>query len=625
MGKTTCASAFAVARAAAGDSVLLLSTDPAHSLGDALGVRLGARPKAIRTGLQALELDAPRAFARWMDDNRAAAGDVLEHGTWLDRANIDALLELPIPGVDELVGLIELDRAACAAAYSLVVVDTAPTGHTLRLLAAPDAVRAVAAVLDALQEEHRLIRRQLAGVNRPEAADRLIEEIAAQAAAIAGRLRDQGQTTFRWVTLPESLSLAESEDALAALDRAGIRVPEIVINRVLTDEGPCPLCDRRRAGERAVIQRIRRTIGKARAVRLIPAQSAEPCGLRPLAALARYLAEGSWRVARGRTSISPQATAASHGRCDLAAIEAIRGARLIFVGGKGGVGKTTVAAAVAVALAESDRRRRVLLLSTDPAHSLGDVFGAALSDAQSPVPRGPANLLTREIDAAAALAARRQGIETALNEIAASLGAGRAAVGGGAAELMDLAPPGIDELFGMLSVFDARADFDVIVVDTAPTGHALRLLELPETARAWVQALLRVLFEHRALVPPGQLASELVDVSKSIRALQAMLHDPASTRFLVVTRAARLPRLETERLLAHLARLRLAVPAIVINALTLAPGRCRRCRTTHAAERREVSALRRAARRRVIIRTPLAAPAPRGARALQSWARRWLV
>ncbi len=163
------------------------------------------------------------------------------------------------------------------------------------------------------------------------------------------------------------------------------------------------------------------------------------------------------------------------------------------------------------------------------------------------------------------------------------------------------------------------------MIDTAPTGHALRLLEMPETAREWVQLLLRVLLKYRTLVRPGRLAAELVDVSKSIRALQAMLRDRERTRFLVVVRAAQLPRRETERLLARLAALRLAVPALVVNALTLAPGRCRRCRRVAAAERRELVRLRRAVGRRGIIRTPLTAPAPRGVRALDAWARTWLA
>ncbi len=82
---------------------------------------------------------------------------------------------------------------------------------------------------------------------------------------------------------------------------------------------------------------------------------------------------------------------------------------------------------------------------------------------------------------------------------------------------MDLAPPGIDELFGVLSVVEPAPPIDVIVVDTAPTGHALRLLEMPEAAREWMQVLLRVLLKYRSLVRPGQLAAELVEISKSIR------------------------------------------------------------------------------------------------------------
>ena len=194
-----------------------------------------------------------------------------------------------------------------------------------------------------------------------------------------------------------------------------------------------------------------------------------------------------------------------------------------------------------------------------------------------------------------------------------------------ASRLIDLAPPGIDELFGILSVVDARASYDVIVVDTAPTGHALRLLEMPEAAREWMQVLLRVLLKYRALVRPGRLAQELVDVSKAIRELIALLRDATTTRFIVVTRADELPRRETERLLKRLPRLQLSAPAIVVNARTLAPGHCARCRAVAAAERRELARLRRACGTRcAIIEAPLSAPPPRGAKALDTWARTWL-
>jgi anion-transporting ArsA/GET3 family ATPase len=141
--------------------------------------------------------------------------------------------------------------------------------------------------------------------------------------------------------------------------------------------------------------------------------------------------------------------------------------------------------------------------------------------------------------------------------------------------------------------------------------------------------LLRMLLKYKSLVRPGQLAAELVDVSKSIRELQTILRDASHTRFLVVTRAAEVPRFETERLLTRLRRLKLAAPAVIVNAMTLAPGRCTRCRATAATERRSLAALRRrcGARSRecVIIQTPLSAPPPRGVRALDRWARWWTL
>jgi arsenite-transporting ATPase len=528
-----------------------------------------------------------------------------------------------MPGIDELIGLIEIDRLAARSPSEVIVVDTAPTGHTLRLLAAPETVAAVAGVLAALQQEHRMIREQLARVGRPEAADQLIAALAEQAHATAARLRDPDRTAFVWVTLPEDLSLAETADGVAALERTGIRVREIVVNRALPGGRPCPLCDRRRADERRVLTAIRSRFGRGRTVRVMPAALREPRGLNALAALARNFAEDFKRRPEKRhaTARSPRPLNA---KPSALSSQPFAGASLLFFGGKGGVGKTTVAAAVAVRLARDDRQRRVLLLSTDPAHSLGDVLRTGITDKAETVRGAPPNLVVRELDAARALADRRAQLEPALAEIASAAGVvgSRDAVGAG---LLNLAPPGIDELFGVLSVVDARAAYDTIVIDTAPTGHALRLLEMPEAAREWLQVLLRVLLKYRALVRSGQLAAELVGLSRSIRELIAVLRDPAATRFVVVTRAAELPRRETERLMNRLARLRLSVPAVIVNARTLDPARCERCRRVAAAERREMARLRRTCRRRcAIIEAPLSAPPPRGVTALGAWVKRWL-
>jgi anion-transporting ArsA/GET3 family ATPase len=148
---------------------------------------------------------------------------------------------------------------------------------------------------------------------------------------------------------------------------------------------------------------------------------------------------------------------------------------------------------------------------------------------------------------------------------------------------------------------------------------------MPDAAREWLQQLLRVLLKYRSLVRPGQLAADVVEISKAIRGFIELLRDAGTTRFIVVTRAAELPRLETGRLLTRLRRLHLHMPAIVVNARTLEPGRCSRCRAAARAERRELALLRRlCARRCAIIQTPLSAPPPRGVEALDAWTGSWI-
>jgi arsenite/tail-anchored protein-transporting ATPase len=635
VGKTTCAAARAVTEAASGRRVLLISTDPAHSLGDALGVRLTPTPRRIRARLSAVELDASRAFRRWLLQHRRPLGDILEQGTWLDREDVEALLDLSIPGVDELVALLEITRLANPHATDCVVVDTAPTGHALRMLAAPETVGAVAEALDTLHETHRVIREQLARVGGADASDRLIELLAKQSQEIAATLRDRTRTSVHWVTLAEDLSVEETSDALAALDATKICVDEIIINRVVPAGPLCPVCDRRRVLESQALRRISRRVARGRTVRLIPAEILEPRGATALARIGRALTRRGRGVRlRARRTGQPVGSPAMSLAPDATtigpeSIDAFSRARLLFFTGKGGVGKTTTAAATAVRLAQDRSDARVLLLSTDPAHSLADVFDDRVDDTPRRLRGAPHNLFVREVDARRAVRARRAAIEAAVDEIAALAGAGMVAADRVGSGLVDLAPPGIDELFGMLTILAARTTYDVIVVDTAPTGHALRLLEVPETLREWVQVLLRVLLKYRSVARPGALASELVELSRSIRELLAWLRDPAQTHFVVVTRAAEVPLAETKRLVRRLRRMSLAVSAVIVNARTLAPGSCPRCRAMAAAERRCEATLpisrRSRSQRCVIIETPLAAPPPRGARRLESWGGKWLM
>ncbi|MQA30185.1 MAG: hypothetical protein GEU82_10145, partial [Luteitalea sp.] len=349
MGKTTCAAAHAIAAAHDGHRVLLVSTDPAHSLGDALATRVSSRPVHVPVGarraLFAVELDAAKALARWLREHRQAFGDAVEHGTWLDRPDVNALLELPIPGIDELLGMLEIVRISAAGRYTRVVVDTAPTGHTLRLLAAPATVSTVAHVLALLQREHRLIRERFADRATPEVADRFVALLAAQARATGELLRDARRAVFYWVLLPEALSLAESTDGLAALRAARIAVAQLTVNRVVPPGGRCPICDRRRKIERGVLRQVARGIGRRRAVAVVPEQPAEPRGVAALARIARTIGPLDRQIRGVSRSVAGSLITSGRRKGDPRLVDVIGEARLVFFGGKGGVGKTTIAAA----------------------------------------------------------------------------------------------------------------------------------------------------------------------------------------------------------------------------------------------------------------------------------------
>src|SRR5437773_379433 len=113
----------------------------------------GPAPRRVPTRagrLEAVELDADRALARWLRVRRPTLRTIAERGTYLDDEDLERLLRLSFPGVDELMALVELARLATRGAWDLVVVDTAPTGHTLRLLAMPETLQRIAGVLDDL-------------------------------------------------------------------------------------------------------------------------------------------------------------------------------------------------------------------------------------------------------------------------------------------------------------------------------------------------------------------------------------------------------------------------------------------------------------------------------------------
>ena len=315
------------------------------------------------------------------------------------------------------------------------------------------------------------------------------------------------------------------------------------------------------------------------------------------------------------------------------------GTRLLMFGGKGGVGKTTCAAATALALAEQMPDRRVLLLSADPAHSLGDVFERPVSDIASTLEGGPVNLVVREIDSARGFRQTRERYASAIDALFDRLSRGSSGSVGLDARhdrqvmhsLIDLAPPGIDELAAVIEVTGALDEPpgkgpDLVVMDTAPSGHALRLLEMPVLARAWARALMSILLKYRPVAGVGELGTVLLHLSQGLGRLRTLVEDPRRTSFVVVTRAAVLPREETARLLKSLRRMNVHVPAVIVN--VVGRGTCARCRKASAAEARQLAGLRRSiarvrqSRPQVLV-APAMLPPPQGPDGLREWRQTW--
>ena len=207
---------------------------------------------------------------------------------------------------------------------------------------------------------------------------------------------------------------------------------------------------------------------------------------------------------------------------------------IVIFGGKGGVGKTTAAAAYALALARAEPKKKLLIFSTDPAHSLSDSFGEEIGREKKRV-AGNDNLDAMEIDPGEWFEELKQRYRTWTDELFASLtGASRMEIKfdrEAMRELVELTPPGIDEIAALGAISDLldAHSYDSIILDTAPTGHLIRFLELPQVALSWIRTFMKLLLKYQNVVKATQVAEELVALSKSIKGVLALLTEASGS------------------------------------------------------------------------------------------------
>lgn len=242
VGKTTISAAAALHYSQM-RPVILFTTDPASNLSD------------LDLPLRIESLDADALYARFLGDHLESFLEIGDRGTYLDREELRRLFELSMPGVDELMAWMHIGELAEENPDALIVVDTAPTGHTLRMLSSADHFRELALALDAMQEKHRAMVYQFTRRQVRDALDAFIEELDARAKRRRALLTDAATAAFVPVTLSEPWVVEQTSRLMAEVE---IDVPFVVLNRAIRDVD-CSLCvvrAERDAGARARFARV---------------------------------------------------------------------------------------------------------------------------------------------------------------------------------------------------------------------------------------------------------------------------------------------------------------------------------------------------------------------------------
>jgi arsenite-transporting ATPase len=498
--------------------------------------------------------------------------------------------------MDELMAFIGISEWADARRYDCMVVDTAPGGHTLRLLAMPDMIGRWLGMLDALLAKRRYMRKVFSRSVSPDRLDIFVSDWKSCVARMERLLRDPARCRFVPVTVAEPLALEVTAGLLRELSSRKIPVTDIIVNRLHCENG-CPVCSAAASTEQAQIRQLAEVSGPSASLWGIELFAEEVRGSEPLAGFweACWQIEGTGAAtySGGPEHVLPE----GHVLHEPAVVDPpaapASGRRLLLLAGKGGVGKTTLSCATAIRFARDFPQKRILLFSTDPAHSLTACLHVEIGNRfKDLLP----NLAAIEIDATVEfdkLKARYSAdVARFLRNLSSNfdLTFDRVVF----EKLMDLAPPGLDEIMALIRIVNLLADgsYDVFVLDCAPTGHLIRLLELPDIVNEWLKSFFNLFLKYERIFRLPAFAEELIGISRNLKKLRAVLLDPVQSALYAVGIPTQMALGETQDLLASCDRMGLSVPLIFLNLMT-PPSTCRLCRRLVERESLEADAYSR--------------------------------
>jgi arsenite-transporting ATPase len=454
VGKTTMASATAIHYASQGKKTLIVTTDPASNLADVFEQEIGHKITPIKgvQNLWAMEIDPDVATKEYKERIIGPFREVMPEDVIASlEENLSGPCTTEMASFDRFIDFMESNE------YDVIVFDTAPTGHTIRLLELP-------------VDWSKHIETSAKGSGQTCLGPvQTIQDSKEKYDRATALLKDPARTTFIFVMRPEALSLYETQRASKELETIGIRSGQIIINGIIP-EAACELefFKKKYEAQKQVIKETEAAILKPKRYMLL--RDNEVKGVTRLSTVADELYNGK-RPVLIQEAVPDCGSDVVVERPDVEVLflpAMGMGTKALFFTGKGGVGKTTISCIVAFYL--SRKGRRTLIVTTDPAAHLGEVFGVRVGS--EPV-KITDNLFAVMIDQEQAF---REYKERTLSEAR-----GKYSEDMVAAMEEELNSPCTEEMaaFDKFVRFIEGREYDVVVFDTAPTGHTLRLLDLP--------------------------------------------------------------------------------------------------------------------------------------------------
>lgn len=528
VGKTTMAATTAVYHSNKGKRTLLVSTDPAGNLGDIFEREVGVEPVNVSENLSVVQMDSDAitdAYKNRMLEPLAAILDEFALAQVKEEFNGGCTVE--IATFDKFTDFLE-DNS-----YNLIVFDTAPTGHTLRLMTLPN-------------EWNKFIKKSAEGsgqtcigpVSQIEGARKKYEHAVTV-------MQDASKTIVYLVSRPEKTSVYETFRAKSELERTGIHNFHLVINGIFPNHGTTQgIFGKLAETQKKYITELCENFGNKTSQ--VPMQQSEVKGIDNITLLGEIAFENKQHTIHREFKTVMPFEGFSNSDTLLSILKKKAENRVVILTGKGGVGKTVAACAVALRLANEGK---TLLFTTDPAAHIGQVLETEVSHLPVNV---SGNLWAVNIDQKAAVEdyrkkilddAKSQGYST---ELLASLEE-------------ELESPCTEEI----AIFEQFANvlnepgWDYFVLDTAPTGHTLRLLELPFEYQKGIDS------KKKTQQPTS--AAAIVQPDKKIEQLIERLKNTNKATFMLVAYPEYTPLNEGYRAMKDLERVGITVQGILLN------------------------------------------------------------